>query len=377
MMYQLPVTVKRSIELLGLVLLAFVIFQMQNIIMPIVLALVASIALSPIYSFLLRKKIPKIISIVSIIIFMLILLGFIVFFISTQLRPVIYDYANIKSNILNHVNVISKWLGEKTGISSAEQSDIIKHQTNVLLDSTGTFIKSAVSSISTTFIFFVLFPIYTFLILLYKDVLKKFLIMWFHVDETEKVITTLKSIESIINSYIIGLLMQFTYMTILLGVTLLLFGIEYALLIAVIFAILNLIPYVGAFIGNIIGILLTLSSSPDLSSVFTVLIVIMVVQFIDNNILMPSIVGSKVRINALSSLFAVIIGGSLAGISGMFLSIPIIASLKIAFDHSDDFKKWGVLFGDDKPRPKMLLKRKKAKVEKKVEGNVEAKDLDK
>jgi hypothetical protein len=74
-----------------------------------------------------------------------------------------------------------------------------------------------------------------------------------------------------------------------------------------------------------------------------------VVQFIDNNILMPRIVGSKVKINALATIVGVLIGGELAGISGMFLSLPIIAVLKIIFDRSNTFRQWGVLFGDERP----------------------------
>jgi predicted PurR-regulated permease PerM len=122
----------------------------------------------------------------------------------------------------------------------------------------------------------------------------------------------------IIKSYIIGLVIQITYITILLGGLLFLFGIEHAVLIGVVFAILNLIPYVGALIGNIIGVLLTLTSSQEVWPIFVVLGTIAAVQFLDNNILMPRIVGSKVKINALATIVGVIVAGSLAGISGMF-----------------------------------------------------------
>jgi len=84
-------------------------------------------------------------------------------------------------------------------------------------------------------------------------------------------------------------------------------------------------------------------------------------QFLDNNILMPGIVGSKIRINALASLAGVFVGGALAGIAGMFLSLPIIAMLKIIFDHTEQFKQWGILFGDERPNKKInrrLLKSK-------------------
>ena len=165
--------------------------------------------------------------------------------------------------------------------------------------------------------------------------------------------------ESIIKSYLIGLLIQITYITILLGGALLLFGIKHALLIGVIFAILNLIPYVGALFGNIIGVLLTLTASQELGPILTVLITIAVVQFLDNNILMPKIVGSKVKINALASIVGVIVGGSIGGVAGMFLSLPTIAVLKIIFDRTDHLKQWGVLLGDDIPKSSPVYKRLK------------------
>jgi len=348
MIQQIPLSVKRSIELLGLVLIALVIIQLQNIIMPMLMSLVASIALLPVYRFLVRKKIPVSISIFITMLFMLVILASIVFFISTQLKPLFYNFAEIKANIINHINVISNWLGEKTGFSTVQQTELVKKQTNNFLDSAGSYLNNAMGSLGLIFVFFGLFPIYTFLILFYKDVLKRFLMMWFQEDEHLQVGETIKSIESIIQSYMGGLMIQFTYMTILLGGTLLIFGINYAFLIAVIFAVLNLIPYVGALIGNIVGVLLTLTSTPDLGPVVTVLLTISAVQFLDNNILMPYIVGSRIRINALVSLFGVFVGGALAGIGGMFLSLPVIAVLKIIFDHTQQFKKWGVLFGDDK-----------------------------
>lgn len=361
MIPHLPLTVKRSIELLGLVLIAVVIMQGQYIIMPMIMAIICGIALLPFYRFLKRRKLPEVIAIFLSILLMTIIVALIVFFIASQLKPLINNFTVIKQNINNHLNSISIWFSNKTAISIAQQSDIINQQTNKFIDSAGNYLTNAASSISSVLIFFGLLPIYTFLILYYKNVFRKFLLMWFQQDEFVQVGQTLKSIESIIQSYIVGLMIQFTYMTILLGGSLMLFGIKYALLIGVIFAILNLIPYVGALIGNIIGVLLTLSSSPSLGPVFTVLVSITFVQLLDNNILMPYIVGSKVRINALVSLFGVLIGGALAGIPGMFLSLPLMAVFKIIFDHTEQFKKWGVLFGDDKPINKKFIKIKKLK----------------
>ena len=62
------------------------------------------------------------------------------------------------------------------------------------------------------------------------------------------------------------------------------------------------------------------------------------------------IVSSKVQINAIATIVGILIGGALAGISGMFLAIPIIAIFKVIFDRIDDLKPWGYLLGDDLPK---------------------------
>ncbi|MNE93126.1 AI-2 transport protein TqsA [compost metagenome] len=85
------------------------------------------------------------------------------------------------------------------------------------------------------------------------------------------------------------------------------------------------------------------------------------VQFLDNNILMPRIVGSKVQINALASILSVIIGGALAGIPGMFLAIPITAILKVVFDAAPGLEPYGYLLGDELPKALFWTKKKQIK----------------
>jgi len=90
-----------------------------------------------------------------------------------------------------------------------------------------------------------------------------------------------------------------------------------------------------------------------------VLILYTVIQFIDNNYIVPKIIGSKVKINALVAIIAVICGGALWGIAGMFLSLPLIAIAKLIFDRIEPLKPWGFLLGDTMPEISLFkLKRK-------------------
>lgn len=322
----------------------------NQIITPLLLAFFISLVLLPVFRFLRAKGFSEVLAVSCSLLLLVVIVVLLGWFFSSQISRLVADFPQIKENVTVHLNALSAWINEKTDFSTERQLQILNEQSNKLLNYAGNLLGGAAASLTSIFILVGLLPIYIFLILFYKNLLLRFVFLWFPPAQHKKVEDVMRETEIIIKSYLVGLLIQITYITILLGGLLALFGIKHALLIGVIFAMLNLIPYIGALIGNIIGVLLTLSSSQELWPIVTVLVTIAVVQFLDNNILMPRIVGSKVKINALASIVGVIVGGALAGISGMFLSLPVIAVLKIVFDRTEQFKQWGVLFGDERPK---------------------------
>lgn len=346
----MPVTARRALEVMGLFFLGWIIVLGHGILAPLLLAFFISIMILPVYRFLQGLKIPDILAIIISLLILIVVFGLIIWFFSMQIGNLIADFPLIQRNVTQHLKTLSDWIGANTPFSTAEQVKFISEQSNKLLNYGGSILTGAAGSVTSLVVLLGLLPIYIFLLLFYKNLLLRFVFLWFPEEKHEKVEETLREMQVIIKSYLFGLLIQVTYMTILLGGILLIIGIKHALLIGLIFAFLNLIPYVGALLGNIIGVLLTLASSAELWPILTVLGVIAGVQFLDNNILMPRIVGSKVKINALATIVGVIVGGEIAGIAGMFLSLPIIAVLKVVFDRTDDYKQWGVLFGDEKPK---------------------------
>jgi len=375
-MKELPLTVRRSIELIGICLLGTLLSIGNDIIMPVLMAFFLSIVLLPIYRFLRTRKFPEFLSILLPILLGAVFIAAVIWFFSVQISILAADFPQIQKNINYHLNNISDWINTKTDFSTQEQIKFLNDQSNKLLTNAGNIIGGAAGSITSAFIFIGLVPIYIYLFLSYKNLLLRFVFVWFEPDQHKKVKEVMKETEIIIKSYLIGLLIQIAYITVLLGGILLLLDIKHALLIGVIFALLNLIPYVGALIGNLLGVMLTLTSSQELLPIFTVLGVIAIVQFLDNNILMPRIVGSKVKINAFAAILGVFIAGSLAGISGMFLALPMVAVLKIIFDRSNIFKPWGILLGDENPVkspmrfPKLRISNKKVDEELKIQNDI-------
>ena len=129
----------------------------------------------------------------------------------------------------------------------------------------------------------------------------------------------------------------------------LLLGIEYAVVIGIIGAFLNVIPYLGGIVAVALPMMVAFVTKESVSYVFLVLALYIFIQLIDNNYVMPKLVASRVRINALISIIVVLIGDAIWGIPGMFLSIPLTAIIKVVLDHIPSLKPFGFLLGDTMP----------------------------
>ncbi|MFM9945125.1 MAG: AI-2E family transporter, partial [Bacteroidia bacterium] len=251
---------------------------------------------------------------------------------------------------------IQHWIKQQFHISYSDQDKYLKQATKKSLDNGGSAVGSTLSSFTDALLNFVLIPIYTFLLLLYKDLFVGFLFKLFSEKNHKKLQDILSNVKLAIHSYLIGILTEMSIVATLTTIGFMIVGIQYALLLGVITGILNLLPYVGILLAGILSIIATLSGSTDLSIIVGVLIVNVVVQFIDNNFLVPLVVSSKVKINALVSILSIIIGGAIAGVAGMFLAIPIIAILKVIFDRVDFLEPWGFVMGDNLSKPKKIGK---------------------
>jgi predicted PurR-regulated permease PerM len=159
----------------------------------------------------------------------------------------------------------------------------------------------------------------------------------------------LSETKSAVQSFMQGLMIETAIVCIMNSVALLIIGVPSAIVIGVIGGILNILPYIGGVVAIALPVLMVTITSEGYTEQLLVIGAYAIIQFIDNNILVPRIVSKKVQINALMSIIVVLLGGLLWGIPGMFLSIPFIGVLKIIFDRIEDMKPWGRLLGDEIP----------------------------
>jgi predicted PurR-regulated permease PerM len=350
-----PFYAKFSLNLITIVLLGVIIFLGQDIFMPLCFAIVLAFLLLPVNKWLVKRGIPQVPAmIISIMVAVALIVG-VVYFLSTQLGQFIEDLPKIRRNLDKHINTVQQWIRQNFNISKKEQQEAIESASADMKTSgpgmLGTTFMTAASAVILVF----LLPIYTFLILYYRDLIRNFFVSIFADKHRTSVEEVLSESRVIIQSYMLGLMIEMAIVAILNATGFLIIGIDYAIFLAVLAAILNMIPYVGMLIAAIVCMLITLANTNNIMDIIWVAVALTIVQFIDNNILMPYVVSSKVKINALVSIIGVLVGGALAGVSGMFLSIPGIAIMKAVFDRVDGLQPWGMILGDDKTMAKPTI----------------------
>ena len=212
----------------------------------------------------------------------------------------------------------------------------------------GAIIGTTLATITGVLVYILLMPVYMFLFLYYKPLLLEFFAKLFPTNKHGDVAEVLTQSKKLIQSYLLGLCIEAIIVGSMNVTALLIIGVDYAILIGIIGALLNVIPYIGGITSLAIPMIVAMVSQQP-TDAFWVLGAYLVIQFIDNNIIVPKIVASKVKVNALVSIVAVFVGGALWGVVGMFLSLPLIAIFKVIFDRIDSMKPWGFLIGDTMP----------------------------
>ncbi|HYJ38196.1 MAG TPA: AI-2E family transporter [Chitinophagaceae bacterium] len=342
-----PLYAKLAMLMVLLFFLFYVIYLGQNILLPLGFSFLFAVLLRPLEVALLRLRIPRVIAILLVIVIALLVVIGVIIFISSQIASFMSDVPAVKRNLDDLWRQSQKWI-DNTFHLTARQQDVLleqaKSETVNNFGAVGTF-----NVITTSLATLTLIPVYVFLFMYYRTLLLRFIVQVFEDRHTSKVEEIMMEIRYVVQHYITGLMTETTIVAILNTVGLLLIGAPYAVLLGLVGAIMNLIPYIGGLLAIILTALLTFTNTGSAEIMTWAILVYLLVQLIDNNFLVPYIIGSRVKLNALFSIVGVLLGGALCGIGGMFLSIPIIAICKVIFDRIDHLRPWGQLLGDDVP----------------------------
>ena len=342
---QYPFYFKSTVILFGLALFTFILLTLRDILVPFAFSLIIAVLLNPLVNKFNAYGVKKVVSISLAMLIAFAIFGGILYFLSSQIVGFGENFGLLKQKFSSILSGLQQWVQAKFGMSIQKQITLVNEALDSSKSLVGTTIGTALGTLTVVFIV----PVYIFLLLFYKTLILNFLYEVFAEENSKKVAEILGQTKGAIQSYMVGLLLEALIVATMNSIALLILGVPYAILLGVIGALLNMLPYIGGIIAIALPVLMATVTKDGYSTQLGILIGYAIIQFIDNNFLIPKIVSSKVQINALVSIVVVLLGGALWGVSGMFLSIPFVAILKIIFDRVDDMKPWGKLLGDTVP----------------------------
>lgn len=342
-----PFYERLALILIGICVLGYLVVVAKELIDPLIFGFLFAVMLLPVSNFFEKKcRLPRSASSFLSILIFIGFIGGIMYLIGTQISSIANDWPMLKGQVTESINNLHQWVQSTFHINTDKQLTYVHSTADKLMASGTAVLGTTFGAVSSLVLFYVFILIFTFFILFYRRLLFRF-ITWVFSDENKTIVVDIvENVQKILRQYILGLMIE---MVIVAGMAITIFyfiGIKYAALLGIIVGVFNIIPYIGIFSALLLSTLVTFATG-TISQTLTVAACTIGIHAIDANFLLPAVVGSKVRLNALISFIGIIIGEMIWGLSGMFLSIPIMAIFKIIFDRIESLKPWGYLLGGD------------------------------
>lgn len=306
---------------------------LRAVLTPFLIAMIISYVLNPVVSLLHERKVPRTIAVLLIYALFctaiaVLLMNMIPMFLN-QLQELNEHVPEITMRAQNFANDVSKSALLPDSLRSGIDNWLIsmeKRLSTALLN----LINNIGSMLNAVFIGFII-PFLAFYILKDFDVLERTVITYVPRAHRVNTVRLLKDIDSALGSYIRGQFIVCLIVGVLAYCGYMLIGMPYPLLLAGIVAITNIIPYIGPFFGAAPALLM--AATVSFKMVMLVAVVNTICQILEGNVISPQVVGRKLHMHPLTIIFALLVGGELAGVIGMVIAVPIFATVKVIIQH--------------------------------------------
>jgi predicted PurR-regulated permease PerM len=343
--YKFPLIIRLSFILLFLILSFYILVEFKFYLTPLTLGILFAYLLFPIANFFEKRNVPRILAnIISIIIGIAIIYG-IGFFLYKQFKVFLSDLPGLKNQASHNIGIIfsniEHYFGIETGELRQETTKVIQH----FFESPGqTFQKAFGATLTTIFSVFIM-PVYVFFLLYYRDKFRTFLLMLVPTGRHTVAERIIDQVNGVTIRYITGVFIVVSILVVVNSTGFMIFGLDYPWLLGALAAIMNFIPYYGTIIGYSFPFLYAILIMDSPSFAFWVFIQFVIVQFSENNLLTPNIVGLHVEINPFMIILAITLGGVIWGLPGMFIAVPVVTVLRVLGENIDELSPLGFLLG--------------------------------
>ncbi len=363
--FNLPFYVKTTILLVGIFVFTSMLYIAQDIIVPLIFSVMIAVLLHPIVNFFVRMRINRVVAIIFTLFLTILITALVAALIFRQSSIFVETWPDMVDKFSLRLNEFTHWASRYFDLNQWKVNRWMKNYKAELLDISNENVSKTMFAVGNGIMIMLLIPVYVFILLYYNKLLIEFIHRVFVSDDQKRISNIISETKTVVQRYLAGLVIEAVIVAILNTAALFALGIEYAILLGIIGALLNVIPYIGGLVAVALPMMVALATKSTGMYAFYVLGIYYIIQLIDNNLIVPLIVSSKVKINALFAIIVVFAGNALWGISGMFLSIPLLAIIKVIFDHIEPLKPWGFLLGDTMPENsimKPIIKKIKSKI---------------
>lgn len=327
-------------------IIAFLIFA-KPVLLPLAVAFLFSFLLLPISQKLEDWKVPRAFAIIISLIIAALFVAGLMYFFYKQVQMFVNDWPELSKQLSTKIDSVYKFISEKFNYSEYEQKTWLNERITKTGESAGQIALGFFTATGSFVAAVALLPIFIFFITYYRDKFKHFIELIFRDHKSEHVLGILKKITTVSQKYLKGIMIDVIILSVLNSTGFLLLGVQHAILFGVLLALLNIVPYVGVLIGSILPITMALITKDQFSVALGVAGVCIFVQFLDNNFIVPNVVGSAVSINPLTAILALTTSALIWGIVGMIIALPFVGMMKVAFDNIETLKPYGYLIGEE------------------------------
>lgn len=345
-----PLYLKLPMVLLTIVLIVFIMITAKGVLVPVMISGMLAVLISPLSSWMEKAGLPKLLAVfLSVVALLGFLFGLSYFFYNQLIgfADELYLLERRMTELLQTFNEFTERHVE--GAVPISFDNIQGAVFNYLYDNMASLTQGVIATATTLTIVFII-PIYIFLFLYFRHFLIEFIHRAFPEKDQEKVQKVVHKVKLVVQNYIVGMFVVIIILAILNSIALYSFGLRHALLFAVFAALLNVIPFLGPFLGATLPISYAFLTKDSLWYPFGIFLTFYVIQLAESNIFTPRIVGGKVSMNPFMTILALLLGNFIWGLAGMILFIPGMAMLKVIFDEVDGLQPYGFLLGSTRPK---------------------------
>lgn len=338
---------KMSYFFLAVILFIYGLITIRNFLYPMAFGLLFAYLLYPIAGWLEKKKLPRILANLIVIIGALGILASLILFAYRMVSSVASEMPELIETGIANLSEMLADIVSYFGFDRGDTQKLIEEQTSSILESSGKYLETLFNATSTTIVAIGLMPVYIFLFLYYRTKFMYFLLKLAGNSFKANMIGILRETSTVMVQYISGVFMVVLILCVINSLGLWIIGLKHAIALGIIAALFNFIPYFGTILGGLVPFVFAFLFEGNPGLALKVVFLFIIIQFIENNVLTPNIVGGNVKINPFFVITGLVAASMVWGIPGMLLVVPFLASLRIIFSYNEAMRPYAFLLGNE------------------------------